>query len=113
MEIMVDIKDEGLVLNVSIAASGPPGPPGEGVPEYSEADNGKYLRVMDGAPQWAEGSGGGGGDFPYVLGPTLKVIDNTLDVNTADDVQQDNTLPITSAAVYATVGNIEILLGTI
>lgn len=56
---------------------------------------------------------GGGGDFPYTLGATLKVVDNVLDVNTADDVQQDNTLPITSAAVYQTVGNIEILLGTI
>lgn len=110
MEISVDIKDEGLVINVSIEGSGPPGPRGEGVPEYSDADNGKLLGVVDGQTQWVAG---GGGDFPYVLGPTLKVIDNTLDVNTADDVQQDNTLPITSAAVYATVGNIEILLGTI
>lgn len=38
---------------------------------------------------------------------------NTLSVDTATEVEQDNTKPITSAAVYATVGNIEVLLGTI
>lgn len=36
-----------------------------------------------------------------------------LSVNTATDVEHDNTLPVTSAAVYTTVGNIEILLGLI
>lgn len=36
-----------------------------------------------------------------------------LSVNTAEQVEEDNTLPITSAAVYSTVGNIEILLRTI
>lgn len=46
-------------------------------------------------------------------GHTLKLEDGILSVNTADSVEQDNTLPITSAAVHATVGNIEILLGTI
>ena len=57
---------------------------------------------------------GGGGGFPYEIGNGLKVVDGTtLEVDTADDVEQDNTLPITSAAVYTTVGNIEILLGTI
>lgn len=39
--------------------------------------------------------------------------DGTLNVDTADAVEQDNTRPITSAAVHTTVGNIEILLGTI
>ncbi len=39
--------------------------------------------------------------------------DNVLSVNTAKDAEKDNTLPITAAAVYSTVGNIEILLGTI
>lgn len=57
---------------------------------------------------------GDGGGFPYEIGNGLKVVDGTtLEVDTADDVEQDNTLPITSAAVYTTVGNIEILLGTI
>lgn len=34
-------------------------------------------------------------------------------VNTANDAQQDNTLPITSAAVFAEIGNIDALLMTI
>lgn len=56
----------------------------------------------------------GGGGFGYEIGHGLKVTGtNTLEVDTAIDVEQDNTLPITSAAVYTTVGNIEILLGTI
>lgn len=44
---------------------------------------------------------------------TLSLKDGVLSVNTADAAEQDNTLPITSAAVHSTVGNIEILLGTI
>lgn len=39
--------------------------------------------------------------------------DKVLSVNRADEVEQDNTLPITSAAVYETVGNINALLATI
>lgn len=56
---------------------------------------------------------GGGGGMPYELGETLKLVDGVLSVNTAADAEQDNTLPITSAAVYNTVGNIEALLRTI
>lgn len=44
---------------------------------------------------------------------TLTLVDGILGVNTTNDVHQDNTLPITSAGVAATVGNIEILLTTI
>lgn len=55
----------------------------------------------------------GGGGMGYEIGHGLKVTGNTLEVDTAEEVEQDNTLPITSAAVYTTVGNIEILLGTI
>lgn len=86
MEIMVDIKDEGLVLNVSIEGSGPPGPRGEGVPEYSEADNGKYLRVMDGAPQWAEGSGGGGGSGNVSSADITTIV--VLDLEEYDAIEQ-------------------------
>lgn len=39
--------------------------------------------------------------------------DGKLDVNTVPAVLQDNTRPITSAAVYAEVGNIEVLLSII
>ena len=61
------------------------------------------------------GGGGGGSDVPYNIGHGLKVdkATNTLSVNTTSSVEQDNTLPITSAAVYAEVGNINALLGTI
>ena len=44
---------------------------------------------------------------------TLKEKNGILYVNTAQSVEQDNTLPITSAAVYAEVGNINALLATI
>ena len=53
------------------------------------------------------------GGMGYEIGHGLKVTGNTLEVDTAEEVEQDNTLPITSAAVYTTVGNIEVLLGTI
>lgn len=56
-----------------------------------------------------------GGGTAYRIGHGLKLDQdtNTLSVDTADGVEQDNTLPVTSAAVAATVGNIEVLLGTI
>lgn len=38
---------------------------------------------------------------------------NTLSVDVANEVAEDNTKPITSAAVYTTVGNIDVLLKTI
>ena len=44
---------------------------------------------------------------------TLTLKDGILSVNTTDRMEQDNTLPMTSAGVYATVGNIEALLKTI
>lgn len=54
----------------------------------------------------------GGVDFE-VDNDTLKLENGILSVNTTDQMEQDNTLPITSAGVYATVGNIEVLLKTI
>lgn len=41
---------------------------------------------------------------------TLTLKDGVLKVNTANVVEEDNTLPVTSAAVHVTVGNIEALL---
>lgn len=49
----------------------------------------------------------------YEIGDGLKVEGNTLSVDTANIVEQDNTKPITSSAVYTTVGNINAILGTI
>ena len=44
---------------------------------------------------------------------TLTLENGVLSVNTAKQVEEDNTLPVTSAAVYAEVGNINALLATI
>lgn len=57
----------------------------------------------------------GGGAPAYKIGDGLKLDTetNTLSVDTVNAVEQDNTRPVTSAAVFTTVGNIEILLGTI
>lgn len=57
-------------------------------------------------------AGGGGG---YVIGSGLKLDPdtNTLSVDTVNAVEADNSKPITSAAVFVTVGNIETLLETI
>lgn len=48
-------------------------------------------------------------DKTLVLDPDTKI----LRVNTANAAEQDNTLPITSAAVHTQIGNIEVLLQTI
>lgn len=54
------------------------------------------------------------GIMPLKTDETLTLNEkNVLSVNTAPNAQEDNTLPITAAAVYNTVGNIEILLETI
>ena len=60
-------------------------------------------------------TGGGSGGLPYNIGHGLKVDEatNTLSVDAADKVEADNTLPITAAAVYETVGNIEAVLSII
>jgi hypothetical protein len=45
---------------------------------------------------------------------TLKVsADGRLGVNTTNEVEKDNTLPVTSAGVFTVVGNIESLLEAI
>lgn len=68
----------------------------------------EYLKINGGSG----GSGGGGVNFTPGNALTLTA-DGILNVITADEVEEDNTLPITSAAVATTVGNIEILLKTI
>lgn len=48
------------------------------------------------------------------LGDNMEVDESgKVIVKTTDDIEQDNTLPITSSAVYTTVGNIQALLDTI
>lgn len=84
---------------------GPEGPAGyspvKGVDYWTEEDKSEIVSdVTSNLPD------------PYIIGEglTLDPESNTLSVNTAKDVIQDNTLPITSGAVYTTVGNINALL---
>lgn len=78
------------------------------------------LRVWDetrkkyvGIPAIKGEPGSGGSGFAYEIGDGLKVTDNVLSVDTADIPEEDNTKPITSAAVYSEIGNINVLLATI
>ena len=67
--------------------------------------------------------GGGGGELVpattttlggIIVGDDLTITaDGRLSVQKATEVESDNTHPITSAAVYTTVGNINALLQTI
>lgn len=59
------------------------------------------------------GGSSGGGAVPYKIGAGLKVVENELMVDTANAVEQDNTRPVTSAAVYVEIGNIEALLAAL
>lgn len=62
---------------------------------------------------------GGGGDIPDnvittdMLGANLVYSNGKVNVVTANEPEQDNTKPITAAAVYDTIGNINALLSTI
>lgn len=61
----------------------------------------------------ARNSGGSGGGYTIGDGLKLDAATNTLSVDTAETVEKDNTKPVTSAAVYTEVGNINALLATI
>ena len=49
---------------------GPQGPPGDGVPEITPEDEGKFLGVLDGAAEWVLGGSGSGN----VSSPEISVI---------------------------------------
>lgn len=73
-------------------------------------NKGNLVQAINEARQSGGGSGGG-----YTIGDGLKLDadTNTLSVDTAAAVEKDNTKPVTSAAVYTEVGNINALLATI
>lgn len=80
--------------------------------EQGEENAGMALVVgEDGRVTLQKGGAGGGVEFE--TDETLTLEDGVLSVNTAKSVEQDNTLPVTSAAVYTEVGNINALLATI
>ena len=49
----------------------------------------------------------------YEFGHGFKMEGNRISIDTVENFQGDNTLPMTAAGVEAVVGNIEVLLGTI
>ena len=61
--------------------------------------------------RWNEG---GSGTANLQAGENINITENgVISVLTAPNVEKDNTKPITSAAVYTEVGNINVLLQTI
>lgn len=78
-----------------------------------EVDNGE-LFLMSAGERISEGVPiKNGVDFTTDATLNYNADTKVLSVNTADSPEADNTLPITAAAVHTTVGNIEVLLGTI
>lgn len=98
-------------------ATGPKGPQGEQGPAGIVVQETEPTGPEH--PVWVNpkgsGSGGGSGGGGYTIGSGLKLdaATNTLSVDTAEIVEKDNTKPVTSAAVYTEVGNINALLATI
>lgn len=75
-------------------------------PTSPSVDFGDIFIHGGGATSWSELTG-----KPFeTIGDNLKVVNGALTVDTAPNVEQDNTKPITSAAVYTEVGNINALL---
>lgn len=72
-----------------------------------DGDPGTVLTKTPAGNAWQRGY--------YTIGSGLLLDEatNTLSVDVADSLQQDNTRPVTSAAVFTTVGNINALLATI
>lgn len=105
----VNAEVEDLVFGVAATVS---------VGKVSEGDTASVTNV--GSPHAAvldfvlpRGPAGEPGTYQIGNGLKLDEATNTLSVDAATEVQEDNTLPITSAAVYETVGNIDALLKTI
>lgn len=113
--------------------TGPTGPKGDGLyafhideeghlivdydtddpPPLSIDDKGHLIYTISEGKTIDLGKVVGEGALSIETDKTLSYVDGVLSVNTTDVVEQDNTLPITSAAVHTTVGNIEVLLQTI
>lgn len=78
--------------------------------ERIQANNAELREAIEMAESLPDAGQGG---ISFTTDETLSFENGVLRVNTADAAESDNTLPITSAAVAETVGNIEILLKTI
>lgn len=69
--------------------------------------------AREAAERAEEAAGTGGSGLVIGHGLAYDSATNTLSVDTAGEVEQDNTLPITSGAVYTELGGISALLATI
>ena len=69
--------------------------------------------LVDAINEARSSGGAGGGGYTSGDGLKLDAATNTLSVDTAAAVEKDNTKPVTSAAIYTEVGNINALLATI
>ena len=94
--------------SVHYGIQGPPGPAGK---DYVLTDADKE-EIAEMAAELVDVPDSGG-NVDFRTDETLKLENGILSVNTTNDVEQDNTLPITSAGVFSVVGNIEALLKTI
>lgn len=72
-----------------------------------------WAQLQQQVDELKQSGGTGVGGASFKTDETLTLKNGILSVNTTDQMEQDNTLPITSAGVFATVGNIEALLKTI
>lgn len=91
---------------------------GDNPPPLSINENGELIYSLADGQEVnigkVTGSGGGGGaDYNIGSGLKLEPSTNTLSVDTAAAVESGNDKPITSAAVFEAVGNVEVLLKTI
>lgn len=70
-------------------------------------------KINKAVADWLEANPINGNDFVTDETLSFNLHTKVLSVNTANVVEQDNTLPVTSAAVQEVVGNINVLLGTV
>ena len=87
-----------------------------GAPKLSVSSTPEPLAASTGTPVVRDYVQGGlpvGGQAGDILVKRSSENDDAYWVAPANAVEQDNTLPITSAAVYTEVGNIDALLATI
>lgn len=114
-QINANLNSAQAELSVSVQGAGPRGPQGNpGAPGPApEIRDGYWWTYNWTSEQWENTGTKASAEYEIGSGLILDEASNTLRVDTATTVEEDNTRPITSAAVYTTVGNIEILLETI
>lgn len=79
--------------------------------DESESEANATLHKSD--QTFTAGFTGGSGGVKYEAGENISIEKNVISVVTTDEMESDNTKPITSAGVYAQVGNINAILATI